>query len=72
MLLISLSLFIARNSFSDNSFLNTVQIKIAQLSIHNYDYMALEDARTKIKPQEEQKFINFLNTLFPEKSPWEN
>lgn len=55
----------------DNSFLNTVQIKIAQSSIHNYDYMALEDARTKIKPQEEQKFINFLNTLFPEKSPWE-
>ena len=55
----------------DNPFLNTVQIKIAQSSLHNYDYMALEDARTKVKKEEENKFIIFLNSLFPDKSPWE-
>lgn len=55
----------------DNSFLNTLQIKIAKSSIHYYDYMAIEDARTKISPLEEQKYIDFLNSIFPEKSPWE-
>ena len=56
----------------DNSFLNNIQIKLAKSTIHNYDYMALEDARTQVKQEEEEKFINFLNTLFPEKAPWEH
>lgn len=55
----------------DNSLLNSLQILIAKSSIHHYDYLALEDARTKIKPEEEKKYIDFLNTLFPEKAPWE-
>jgi len=55
----------------DNSILNNIQIKLAKLTLHNYDYMALEDGRTYVKLEEEQKFINFLNTVFPDKAPWE-
>jgi hypothetical protein len=55
----------------DYSTINTLQLTITQLIIDNYDYLALEDARAVVNPVEEDKFITFLNDLFPDKAPWE-
>ena len=53
----------------DNHHLNTLQIKFT--FIKYYNYLAIEDARKSINKNEEIKIINFLNTIFPNKSSFE-
>jgi len=51
--------------------INKLQIKITQLLLKNYDYLAVEDARKIVNINEEKKITNFLKTIYPKKCSFE-
>jgi hypothetical protein len=56
---------------SDNNLLNNIQILLTYPNKSIYDYLAIEDIRTKIVSENEKTIIDFLDKLFLEKSSFE-